>query len=125
MSINDIELPTFTEEQIQSLTIVNPIEFLSKEENEEIIESIKQSLRDLNNPDKWMTWEESQKMLAEKYGFEIEPRLNIKNIKLLSSKNCIRYRLKQVNDDIFATIDIKDVDKIINNLEKEIDNPDA
>lgn len=50
-----------TEEEIQNLRIVSPIEFISKEENEHILEVLKQGLRDEEKSEKWTSWEEFEK----------------------------------------------------------------
>lgn len=57
------------EEEINNINIntINPIDFLSEEENMKIIERIKDGLRNINNPDRWLTWEECDKKLREKY----------------------------------------------------------
>lgn len=52
---------------IEDAVIVNPIETLTKEENEEIVKSCIEGLKALKNPDRWMTWEEVQAKLDEKY----------------------------------------------------------
>lgn len=54
-----------TEEEIQNLRIVSPIEFISKEENEHILEVLKQGLRDADKPEMWIDWEESDRILAK------------------------------------------------------------
>lgn len=55
----------FTEEDIQSLKLVNPVDFVSKEDHEHIMEVLKQGLRDMKNPDKWMTWEDLNESFKE------------------------------------------------------------
>lgn len=52
---------------LEDVTIINPIETLSKEENEEIIKSCIEGLKALKDPSRWMTWEESQRRFNEKY----------------------------------------------------------
>lgn len=52
---------------IKDVTIINPIETLSKEENEEIIKSCIEGLKALKDPTSWMTWEESDRIFTEKY----------------------------------------------------------
>lgn len=52
---------------LEDVTIINPIETLSKEENEEIIKSCIEGLKALKDPNKWMTWEESDRIFTEKY----------------------------------------------------------
>lgn len=60
------KIPTI---DIDNLTIVNPIDFLSQDENEYILEVIKQRLKDANNPDRWITWEEYEDLEKEKEFF--------------------------------------------------------
>ncbi len=64
-----LKLPNIVvnKEELNNVTVIEPINFISKKENEKIIESLKQSIIDFKNPDKWMTWEESNKILMEKY----------------------------------------------------------
>ncbi len=52
---------------LEDVTIINPIETLSKEENEEIIKSCIEGLKALKDPNRWMTWEESDRIFTEKY----------------------------------------------------------
>lgn len=52
---------------LEDVTIINPIETLSKEENEEIIKSCIEGLKSLKDPNRWMTWEESDRIFTEKY----------------------------------------------------------
>lgn len=52
---------------LEDVTIINPIETLSKEENEEIIKSCIGGLKALKDPNRWMTWEESDRIFTEKY----------------------------------------------------------
>ena len=52
---------------LEDVTIINPIENLSKEENEEIIKSCIEGLKALKVPNRWMTWEESDRIFTEKY----------------------------------------------------------
>ena len=56
-----------SEEELNNIDMINPIDFLSEEENMKIIERIKDGLRNINNPDRWLTWEECDKKLREKY----------------------------------------------------------
>lgn len=64
-----IDLPDIQidEKALNNVIMVDPIDFLSKEENEKIIERVKEGLKNINNPERWMTWEECDKLLAEKY----------------------------------------------------------
>lgn len=66
----DLQLPTVDIRDdigLEDVTIINPIETLSKEENEEIIKSCIEGLKALKDPTKWMPWEESDRILTEKY----------------------------------------------------------
>ncbi len=66
----ELELPVIDIREdvgIEDAIIVNPIETLSKEENEEIVKSCIEGLRALKDPTRWMTWEEVQARLNEKY----------------------------------------------------------
>lgn len=65
--IKDIKFPPVNPNP-EKITIVNPIEFLSEEENLKLIEELKESVKSFNDPSKWMTWEESCRLLDEKYG---------------------------------------------------------
>ena len=68
--LNEIQLPIVDIKDnigIEDVTIINPIETLSKEENEEIINSCIEGLKALKDPSRWMTWEECDKMFTEKY----------------------------------------------------------
>ncbi len=55
------------EGDLNNIAIINPTSFISKEDNEKIIESLKQSIKDFKDPDKWMTWEESNRILTKRY----------------------------------------------------------
>ena len=52
---------------LEYVTIINPIETLSREENEEIIKSCIDGLKALKDPNRWMTREESDRIFTEKY----------------------------------------------------------
>ena len=52
---------------LEDVTIINPIGTLSKEENEAIIKSCIEGLKALKDPTRWLTWEESDRILTEKY----------------------------------------------------------
>ena len=64
-----INLPNvqISEEELNNIDMINPIDFLSEEENAKIIERVKDGLRNINNPDRWLPWEECDKILREKY----------------------------------------------------------
>lgn len=66
--IKDIKFPPVNPNPSGEVKIVNPIEFLSEEENLQLIEELKESVKSFNVPSKWMTWEESCRLLDEKYG---------------------------------------------------------
>lgn len=68
MQLPDIDI---NEETLSNVNIIDSIEFLSEKENEEIIKSLKQNINDFKNPNKWKTWEESNKILTEKYFGEV------------------------------------------------------
>lgn len=53
------------DEDIQNFIIVNPIDFISEDQNKHILKVLKQGIKDENNPDKWMSWEESDRILAK------------------------------------------------------------
>ena len=67
--VRNIKLPkiNITEEELNNITMISPIEFLTEEENLMVIERVKDGLRNMNNPDRWMTWEEVDRILTEKY----------------------------------------------------------
>ena len=64
-----IDLPDIqiNEDELDDVIMVNPIEFISEEENNEIIERVKDGLRNINNPDRWLTWEECMQLAKEKF----------------------------------------------------------
>ena len=66
-NIKTLVLPDITikESDIENLTLVNPIEFMSKEENEYFVESLKDRLRKANIQNNWMTLEECEQRLKE------------------------------------------------------------
>lgn len=66
--IKDIKFPPINPNSSGEVKIINPIEFLSEEENLKLIEELKESVKSFNNPEKWITWEESRRLLDEKYG---------------------------------------------------------
>lgn len=65
-NIKTLVLPRYNEEDIEKLTLVNPIEFLPEEENEYILETLKKRLEKANKPNNWMPLEECIHRLQEK-----------------------------------------------------------
>lgn len=56
----------YTEESdIENLKIVNPIESMSKEQNEALLNITKQRLKKSNN---WKTWEQFKTLAKNKFG---------------------------------------------------------
>lgn len=51
--------------ELNKINIINPIETLSQKENEEVIKDVLKSVKDMNNTDKWISWEESKSQLIE------------------------------------------------------------
>lgn len=64
-----IDLPNIEvdEDALNDITMVNPINFISEEQNEKIFERVKDGLINISNPNRWLTWEESDRILTEKY----------------------------------------------------------
>lgn len=64
-----IDLPNIQvdEEALNDITMVNPIEFISEEENKKIFERVKDGLRNINNPDRWLTREDCVRLAKEKF----------------------------------------------------------
>ena len=56
-------------EDIQNFIVVNPIDFISEQQNNHILKVLKQGLEDEKNPDKWITLEEFEKQ-ERTNGFE-------------------------------------------------------
>ena len=48
------------EESLDNITMVNSIEFISEEENKKIFERVKDGLKNISNPDRWLTREECE-----------------------------------------------------------------
>lgn len=70
LQTKEIQLPVVDirdDISVEDAIIINPIETLSKEENEEIIKSCIEGLKALKDPSRWMTWEESERIFNEKY----------------------------------------------------------
>ena len=57
------------DEDIQNFIVVNPIDFISEQQNNHILKVLKQGLEDEKNPDKWITLEEFEKQ-ERTNGFE-------------------------------------------------------
>lgn len=64
-----IDLPNIqiNEDNINDITMINPIDFISEEENAKIIERVKDGLRNINNLDRWLTSEEFTKLAKERF----------------------------------------------------------
>lgn len=64
-----IDLPNIqvNEEALNDITMVNPIDFISEEQNKKIFERVKDGLRNLNNPDRWLTREDCVRLAKEKF----------------------------------------------------------
>ncbi len=45
--------------------MIDNVDFLTKEQTKQIILRAKQGIKELNNPDKWLTWEECTRRLDE------------------------------------------------------------
>ena len=54
-------IETFDDDMLKNVTIVNPIEFLTKEENEFIIKEAMKMSTEINDPTKWISWEDFEK----------------------------------------------------------------
>lgn len=65
-NIKTITLPQINENDIENLTLVDPIEFMSNEENEYLLSTLKERLRKAHKPDNWMPLEECVQRLNEK-----------------------------------------------------------
>ena len=67
--VKNIELPKIdiTEDELNDIKIISPVEFLSEEENLKVIERIKDGLRNMNNPDRWLTREECLRLAKEDF----------------------------------------------------------
>ena len=57
--LEDIE----QEDVFKDVIIVDDVDFLAREQTREIILRCKQAVKDLNKPEKWITWDEYCKML--------------------------------------------------------------
>ena len=49
------------EVDMQNLSIVNPIEFITKEENNNLMKNVLQRAKEINNPTIWMSCEDFEK----------------------------------------------------------------
>lgn len=58
-------IESFDDDVLKNVTIVNPIEFLTKEENEFIIKEAMKRAKEVNDPTKWISWEESDRLIAK------------------------------------------------------------
>lgn len=69
---NTLVLPniTISESDIENLTLVDPIEFMSEEENNYLLESLKERLREASNPTNWIPLKECEQRLSEMLAYE-------------------------------------------------------
>lgn len=120
-----VELPHIevNEDALDNVTMINPIDFISEEQQNEIIERVKDGLRNINNPDRWLTFEEVMKRLDEKYDLDIKSSLNFNKLKLKHSKKHIRYHSKIQLGFLLPELDMEAIDKIIEEIEKTEDDP--
>lgn len=56
---------SISDSDIENLTLVDPIEFLSEEENNCLLSSLKQRLRKTNKSNNWISLEECEQRLKE------------------------------------------------------------
>jgi len=57
--LEDIE----QDDVFEDVIMVDDVDFLTREQTREIISRCKQAVKDLNNPEKWISWEECCKRL--------------------------------------------------------------
>ena len=57
------ELIDVEEDVFKDVIMVDDVDFLTIDQTREIIKRCKQGIKDLNNPEKWITWEECCKGL--------------------------------------------------------------
>lgn len=64
-----IDLPNIEvdEDALNDITIVNPINFISEEQNEKIFERVKDGLINISNPNRWLTREKCIILAKEKF----------------------------------------------------------
>lgn len=64
-----IDLPNIEvdEDALNDITMVNPINFISEEQNEKIFERVKDGLINISNPNRWLTREECIRLAKEKF----------------------------------------------------------
>ena len=64
-----IDLPNIEvdEDALNDITMVNPINFISEEQNEKIFERVKDGLINISNPNRWLTREECIRFAKEKF----------------------------------------------------------
>lgn len=66
--LNAIDLPDIDDNDIDNLKLVGPIEFLSDEQNKQILEDLKCRLKNEKYM-KWYSLEEMDKKMKEQFGF--------------------------------------------------------
>ncbi len=49
------------------IEIFNPIEFMSKEDNDKLLQVVKERLKERKNPDNWLSWEKFNSLVKEKF----------------------------------------------------------
>ena len=64
-----IDLPNveIDEKSLNDITMVNPIDFISDEQNKKIFERVKDGFKNINNPDRWLTYEDCTRLAKEKF----------------------------------------------------------
>ncbi len=67
-NLNTINIPYIDNEDIDNLKLVGPIDFLSDEENNQILEDLKVRLKQ-EKYTKWYSLEEVDKSIKEQFGF--------------------------------------------------------
>lgn len=67
-NLNKLHIPDIDDDDIDNLKLVGPIEFLSDEQNKQILEDLKQYLRNEKNM-KWYSLEQVDKKIKEQFGF--------------------------------------------------------
>lgn len=67
-NLNKLNIPDIDDDDIDNLKLVGPIEFLSDEQNKQILEDLKQRLKNEKYM-KWYSLEEVDKKIKEQFGF--------------------------------------------------------
>lgn len=55
------------EKDLEDITIINPIDFISEEENQKIFKRVKEGLLNINNPERWLSIEDFEKNVKERF----------------------------------------------------------